>query len=197
MRCKLPKKQAPKKPKLPRSPALRHWHSISLFCSNRRKASLRVDAGNAAYTPGPGAAIQAVKESLPSGPAPGSPGPPIVTIAFAPLLAQGLSALAPEPALGIVKILLVKAGFRWHNAFNESTVRKADDLFACAAQDGACYDPIPKDAELTGVTLEFYFTGSPGPHWVELSPPRGLRFQYAEDREKILELLTRRLIVSF
>jgi hypothetical protein len=102
--------------------------------------------------------------------------------------------LAPDPALGIAKVLWVKAGFRWHNAFNESTVRKADDLFACSLQDGGDDDPVPTGADLTAVTLEFYLAGGSDAHWVELTPPQCLVFQYPEDQERVLEFLKRRKI---
>ena len=108
------------------------------------------------------------------------------------MLTRGLAALAPEPSLGIVKVLLIQAGFRWHNAFNESTVRKADDLFACARQDGAYYDPIPKGAELTDVTLEFTLAGSPQPHSMKLEPPHGFVLEHPQDAERLTAFLRTR-----
>src|SRR5690349_13316542 len=72
-----------------------------------------------------------------------------------PLLNDGPAALAPDPSLNIDKVVLVSTVHAWHNAFNESTVRRADDLFACAAQDGAYYDAIPKGAELAEAIFDF------------------------------------------
>ena len=56
---------------------------------------------------------------------------------------------------------------RWHNAFNELTIRMADDLFACAAREGRNYDPFPKGGELVQVTLNVELVGSDRPHPVQ------------------------------
>jgi hypothetical protein len=114
------------------------------------------------------------------------------TITFQPFTAAHQAALAPNPALGIVRATLTRIGHRWHNAFNEVTIRKADDLFACAAQDGAFYDLVPKGAEITELTLELQFAESPEPHLVELKAQHGVMVQDPRDLERVLPFLVRR-----
>ena len=109
-----------------------------------------------------------------------------------PLLSDGPASLAPEPGLNIDKVLLVTTVHAWHNAFNESTMRRADDLFACAAQDGAYYDTIPKGAELAEATFDFRFAGCDEPHLVEIKVPSTLILRHPEDAERVLEFLCRR-----
>ena len=117
-------------------------------------------------------------------------GPFLITLC--PLLAHGQAALAPDLAAGVLKVALAQIVVSWHNAFNEITIRRADDLFACAARDGRFYDLIPKGAELVQATLNVQLAESPGPHLVNLTPPHTLAFQDAQDAARILPLLTRR-----
>lgn len=114
------------------------------------------------------------------------------TITLQPFAAGRQAALAPDPALGIIKATLIKIGHRWHNAFNEVTIRMADDLFACAAQDGAVYDLLPKGVEITELTLEIQFAECPEPHLVKLKPPHGIILQHPHDLDRILSFLKRR-----
>jgi len=117
-------------------------------------------------------------------------------VTLAPLRENGPAALAPAPELGILQAVLVEQGLSWHNAFNELTIRAADDLFACAAQDGAWYDATPKGAELIEARIELYLTDATEPRWVELKPPNGLLLQCAQDRERVLRFLTARGFVK-
>ena len=114
------------------------------------------------------------------------------TLTLQPFTAGRQAALAPDPALGIVKATPIKICQRWHNALNEVIIRQADDLFACAAQDGSVYDLAPKGGELTELTLEIHFADCPEPHLVNLKPPRGLILQHPEDLERVLSFLKRR-----
>ena len=109
-----------------------------------------------------------------------------------PLLNEGQTALAPDILAGITHIALSQVELLWHNAFNEVTIRKADDLFACAAQDGQYYDAIPKEAELIRATLDIQFAGFAHPHAVDIAPPSTLTLQDPDDAERILPLLSRR-----
>jgi hypothetical protein len=124
------------------------------------------------------------------------PAPPAVAGSFAvslvPLLTNAHAALAPDLAAGIFRMHLCLTATRWHNAFNELTIRVADDLFACAAGEGSNYDPIPKGGELVQATLNVELVGSPRPHTVQIVPPYTLTFQSPEDAARILPLLERR-----
>jgi hypothetical protein len=109
-----------------------------------------------------------------------------------PLRTDGPAALAPDFEAGILHIALSRVVLRWRNAFNEVTIREADDLFACAAQSGRYYDTIPKGALLAQATLDFRFADIPEPHSVEIAPPHTLKFQKPADAPRVLPLLARR-----
>lgn len=113
-------------------------------------------------------------------------------VSLAPLLTHGQAALAPDLASGILKMVLSQIILLWHNAFNEVTIRRADDLFACAAREGRLDDPIPKGAELVQATFDVQFIDSPKPHAVNLAPPNSVTFQNPEDAPRLLPLLARR-----
>src|SRR5262245_13866022 len=91
-----------------------------------------------------------------------------------PLFTNGQAALVADASAGIINITLRKVVLLWHNAFNEETTIKADDLFACAAHHGRYYDPIPKGADLAGATFDVQFKESPEPRSIEIVPPRTL-----------------------
>jgi hypothetical protein len=113
-------------------------------------------------------------------------------LTFQPLLARGQAVLAPDPEARVVRVSLCKTVVRWHNAFNEITIRIADDLFACSAGDGHYYDPLPKGGDLVQATFDFLFEGAAEPHAVEIIPPHTLRLQDPKDAPRILALLARR-----
>ena|SRR5579859_824744 len=113
-------------------------------------------------------------------------------VTLAPLLDRGQSALAPDSAAGVLRISLSQIVLLWHNAFNEVTIRKADDLFACAARGGRYYDPIPKGAELVQATFEVRFADCPEPHAFNIAPPYTLTLQNPEDAARLVPLLVRR-----
>jgi hypothetical protein len=109
-----------------------------------------------------------------------------------PLVARGPAALGPDAETHVAGIVLSGTAVNWHNAFNEMTVRIADDLFACAARDGNYYDPLPKGGELVRATFDVLFEDAREPHWVEIIPPHTLRLQDPADAVRIVSLLTRR-----
>lgn len=113
-------------------------------------------------------------------------------VSLLPLLTNAPAALAPDVAAGVFRMHLCLTATRWHNAFNELTIRVADDLMACAAGEGGSYDPIPKGGELVQATLNVELVGSPRPHTVQIVPPCTLTFQSPEDAARILPLLERR-----
>ena len=113
-------------------------------------------------------------------------------LTLAPLRSEGPAALVPDETSGVVRAVLIQTAQRWHNAFNEVTIRKADDLFACAAQDGPYYDAIAKGAELIEATIDFYFTDRSGPHPVELHPPHTLIVTDPAEAPPVVAFLARR-----
>jgi len=113
-------------------------------------------------------------------------------LTLSPLFTNGRAALVPDVSAGILHIALREVALLSHNAFNEETIIKADDLFACAAQNGRYYDPFPKGAEMVRARLDIQFEESPEPCWMEIIPPHTLTLQDPHDAPRVLLLLARR-----
>ncbi len=113
-----------------------------------------------------------------------SPQPALYTLE--PLVARGADALAPDPALGIKSVFLQELGIGWDNVFQEVVVRRAGDLFRCAAAAGSCYDTLPPGARLVCAVLRFHVTGAGQPYLAEIWPPHILTLTpaYAADLMK-------------
>jgi len=88
-----------------------------------------------------------------------------------PLVALGADALAADPALGIKGVVLQELGIGWENVYQEVVVRKASDVFACAAAAGSWYDTLPPGARLVFAVLRFHLTGAGQPCLAEIWPP--------------------------
>jgi hypothetical protein len=108
---------------------------------------------------GPGACVWAVASA--------SPGPYTLN----PLVALRADALVPDPALGVRGVFLQELGIGWDNVFQEVVVRKASDVFACAAAAGSWYDPLPPGARPVFAVLRFHVTGAGQPYLAEIWPP--------------------------
>ncbi|HLH53239.1 MAG TPA: hypothetical protein VKY92_06440 [Verrucomicrobiae bacterium] len=106
------------------------------------------------------------------------------------------AALAPAPERGIARVTLIQVWLRWRNAFNQVTIRRADDLLACAELEGGLYDLMPKGAEIIGVILEFDFADNRMPQLVELRSPDVVRVPCPEDVERVLAFLTERGFIT-
>src|SRR5436190_4652184 len=77
-----------------------------------------------------------------------------------PLRAEGLDALDSEGLEGICQITLVEIEVAWENEFQEVLVRKAADIFGCAAAEDSLYDPIPKTGFLVQADFLIQFDDS-------------------------------------
>jgi hypothetical protein len=104
---------------------------------------------------------------------------------LAPLVALGADALAPDPALGIKSVVLQELGIGWENVFQEVIVRRASDVFACAAAAGSWHDPLPPGARLVCAVLRFHVTGAGQPYLAEIWPPHILTLTPAYAAEPI------------
>jgi hypothetical protein len=111
---------------------------------------------------------------------------------FDPLLSGGPAALAPDLEASVQSMALSGVYLRWPNAFNEITIRKADDLYACAAAHGHYYDPIPKGADLIRAAFNVQFIDAARPRAMEIIPPHTLALEDPADAPRILQLLARR-----
>jgi hypothetical protein len=88
-----------------------------------------------------------------------------------PLVALGADARAPDPGLGIKDVFLQELGTGWDNLFQEVVVRRASDVFGCAAAAGSSYDTLPPGARLMCAVLRFHLTGAGEPYFAEIWPP--------------------------
>ena len=88
-----------------------------------------------------------------------------------PLRTDGLDALDSEGLEGISQITLVEIEVAWENEFQEVIVRKAADIFGCAAAEGGLYDPIPKSGCLVQAVFLIQFDQSAERQIVQLRPP--------------------------
>ena len=100
-----------------------------------------------------------------------SPAPQQGLYTLEPLVALGADALAPDPALGIKRVSLQELGIGWDNVFQELVVRRASDVFGCAAAAGALCDTLPPGARLVCAVLRFHLTGAGKPYFAEIWPP--------------------------
>ena len=92
-----------------------------------------------------------------------------------PLRTDGLDALDSEGLEGISQITLVEIEVAWENEFQEVIVRKAADIFGCAAAEGRPYDPIPKSGCLVQAVFLVQFGESAERQVVQLRPPGTLK----------------------
>ena len=120
---------------------------------------------------------------------PHSPQPGLYTLD--PLVALGADALAPDPALGIKGVFLQELGISWDNVFQEVVVRRASDVFGCAAA-GSCHDTLPPGARLVYAVLRFHVTGAGQLYFAEIWPPHILTLSPAYAAEPMKRWLAAR-----
>jgi hypothetical protein len=103
-----------------------------------------------------------------------------------PLVRLGADALPPDLALSIRGVYLQELGIGWNNLHQEIIVRRASDVFACAAAAGSWYDIVPPGARLIYAVLRFHLTGAGKPYFAEIWPPHILTLTppYAADPMK-------------
>ena len=88
-----------------------------------------------------------------------------------PLRACGADALDTDGLASIRKVTLLEIEAAWDNEFQTAIVRKADDLFGCAAAEQGMYDPIPRGGRLVQAVLLVEFAASPESQVVRIRPP--------------------------
>lgn len=93
------------------------------------------------------------------------------------LAALGGDALLPDPALGVAHVQLLELAIGWDNVYQEVNVRRASDIFACAAASGPCYDLLPVRARLLWAVLRVHLSGRALPCLVEIRPPHTLNLR--------------------
>src|SRR5438876_544254 len=96
-----------------------------------------------------------------------------------PLRTLGPDALDTQAVPGIAKITLREIEITSENAFHEITIRRADDLFECAAAEGPDCEPIPTTGLITRAVFDIEFAGSPNPVSLQISTPDVIIFPAA------------------
>jgi len=109
-----------------------------------------------------------------------------------PLRTDGPDALDPEGINGITKITLREIEVAYDNVFHEVLIRKADDVFDCAAAAGGHYDPIPANGTLTHAVFEIQFADSAQPRAVVIRPPDTLTLGPGCNSDLVESWLTKR-----
>ncbi len=92
-----------------------------------------------------------------------------------PLRTDGPDALDSEGLEGISHITLVEIEVAWENEFQVVIVRKAADIFGCAAAEDAPYDPIPRSGRLVQAVFLVQFGDPAESQLVHLRPPSTLK----------------------
>lgn len=91
-----------------------------------------------------------------------------------PLRISGADALDTDGLTGIRKVTLLEIEAAWDNEFQTAIIRKADDLFGCAAAEQGTYDPIPRAGRLVQAVFLIQFAALSEPELVRIRPPRTL-----------------------
>lgn len=105
-----------------------------------------------------------------------------------PLYTDGPDALDTHDVPGLSDATLCEVEIRWKNSAFGVTIRKAEDLFADAAQ----LPLAPPATTITQATFELHFEDSPRPHRVTIRPPQNLILEFPDDRPRIAPWLSQR-----
>ena len=111
------------------------------------------------------------------------------TLSLEPLRALGADALEAAGIEGLDRVVLRELEIAHDNQHQESVVRRADDLFAAAADAPFERAAIPAGGRLVRATLDFYFTGAAKPRKVQVRPPNTLKLGRHCDARIVHEFL--------
>jgi hypothetical protein len=92
-------------------------------------------------------------------------------VTLEPLRAEGPDALSTDGFEEISRIVLVEIEVAWDNEFRSAAVRKADDIFGCAAAEEGAYDPIPREGRLVQAIFALECNNIAEPQYVQVRPP--------------------------
>lgn len=90
-----------------------------------------------------------------------------------PLIQDGADALEVTAPHGITRIKLIETEFHFRGRFNESVIRKSDDIFESAKAVGR--DPFPTGGQFARAKFEVTFADSRKTRKVEIRPPNVLK----------------------
>lgn len=117
------------------------------------------------------------------------------TYVLDPLREDVDEALSTEGLPDIRRIVLQELEIRYSGEFNDSTVKRSDDMVASATQrstNGKSIHAVPDFGELVRATFEFHFANSKKPRRVYLRPPNVLRLARHCDARAVHEWLSKR-----
>jgi len=92
-----------------------------------------------------------------------------------PLRTDALDALDTDGLPGISRVVLREIEMAWDGGHNEVVIRKADDIFAAAADRVPERDAIPQGARLVRAAFDFYFGDCAKPRKVQMRVPNILK----------------------
>ncbi len=90
-----------------------------------------------------------------------------------PLRSEGAKVLEWDGDGDVARIVLREIEVAFGGGFNDTVIRKSDDIFAAAQARGK--DPIPDGGRLVRAAFDFWFTGAKKPRKVQIRPPNILK----------------------
>jgi len=112
------------------------------------------------------------------------------TLTLEPLRLLGIDALDVSGIAGLAKIVLRELEIAFDNKHYESVIRRADDLFAAAADAPFDRAAIPAGGRLVRATFDVYFTGCKTPRKVQVKPSNTLKLGRHCDARMVHEWLS-------
>ncbi|MEI6197614.1 MAG: hypothetical protein WCS42_25145, partial [Verrucomicrobiota bacterium] len=119
------------------------------------------------------------------------------TLSLEPLRLLGIDALDVSGIAGLDKVVARELEIAFDNKHHESVIRRADDLFAAAADAPFERAAIPAGGRLVRATFDFYFTGSKSPRTVQVKPSNTLKLGRHCDARIVHEFLAERSFRCF
>ena len=98
---------------------------------------------------------------------------------------------------GLDKVVARELEIAYDNKHHESVIRRADDLFAAAADAPFERAAIPAGGRLVRATFDFYFTGCKTPRKVQVKPSNTLKLGRHCDARIVHEFLAERSFRCF
>jgi hypothetical protein len=107
-----------------------------------------------------------------------------------PLRTDGAGALEWDGGGDVERIVLREIETAWGGAFNETTIRKSDDIFAAAEASEGKRPAIPASGRLVRAAFDIYFEGVTKPRKVHVRPSNILKLGRYCDASVVQRWLT-------
>jgi hypothetical protein len=109
-----------------------------------------------------------------------------------PLRDDGPDALDTDGIPGIKRVVLREIEMAWDNGYNETVIRRNDDIFAAAEAADPARPAIPQGARLVRAAFDFYFGDPSKPRKVQIRMPNVLKLPRHCDAALIHEWISAR-----